>query len=300
MKRLILLLGSFAFATVNAAESIDERQDADSDGDVEVSNVAGEVRITGWDEDAIEITGELGNGIERLDFIRNGRHTKIKVIYQKGSHRGQYANLFIRLPEASELEVNTVSADIEVEGVQGLQHLRSVSGHITSQVFEDDFEAKTVSGNVAVVGRNARTELTLATVSGHIVVEDVSGEVEGKTVSGRIEVIAGVLSRARLKSTNGRLSLESALEAGGRYDLSVVNGNVDVLLEDDIDLDVNVETFNGNIANCFGEQSERKSKYGPGRFLRFSRGDGDRDERRSVRIRSLNGNVDVCSRNTSK
>ncbi len=292
MKLLILLLGSFAFTTATASEDIDERQDADPNGDVEVSNISGEVHITGWDEDAIEITGELGSGVDRLDFIRDGKHTTIKVVYEKGRHSRQSTDLYIKVPEASDLGVNTVSADIEVGGVHGMQRLRSVSGDITSQIFEDDFEAKTVSGDLAVVGQNARTLLTLTTVSGDAEIADVSGEVEVTTVSGEIDIKAGVLSRARLKATNGELSIEGALEAGGRYDLSVVNGEVDVMLDDDANLDVDVETFNGDIDNCFGEKSARKSEYGPGRFLRFSRGDADR----TVRIRAFNGDVDICSR----
>ncbi len=287
-----MLLGSFAFTTAIASEDIDERQDADPTGDVEVSNISGEVHITGWDEDAIAITGELGNGVDRLDFVRDGKHTTIKVVYEKGRHSRQSTDLYIKVPEASDLEVNTVSADIEVEGVQGMQRLQSVSGDITSQIFEDDFEAKTVSGDLEVVGQNARTLLTLTTVSGDAEIANVSGEVEVTTVSGEIDIKAGVLSRARLKATNGELSIEGALEAGGRYDLSVVNGEVEVMLDDDANIDVDVETFNGDIDNCFGEKSARKSEYGPGRFLRFSRGDADR----TVRIRAFNGDVDICSR----
>ena len=59
MKFLVCLIGSLAFGAAVAGEDIDERQDADRNGDVEVSNVSGEVRVTGWDEDVIEITGEL-------------------------------------------------------------------------------------------------------------------------------------------------------------------------------------------------------------------------------------------------
>ncbi len=291
MKFLVCLIGSLAFSAAVAGEDIDERQDADPNGDVEVSNVSGEVRVTGWDEDVIEITGELGNGVDELVFERDGKHTTIKV---KGE-RMRSSDLYIKVPEGSNLEVNTVSADIEVDGVHGMQRLQSVSGDITSQVYEDDFEAKTVSGDLELVGNNARTLVTLTTVSGDAEIENISGEVEVTTVSGEIDIKAGVLSRARLRATNGELDIEGELEAGGRYDLSVVNGEVDVLLHSDANLDVDIETFNGDIDNCFGEKSERKSEYGPGRFLRFSRGDADR----TVRIRAFNGDVDICSRNTS-
>ena len=291
MKFLVVLMGSLFFTTAFAGEDIDERLAADPDGDVEVSNVSGEVRVTGWDEDVIEITGELGNGVDELVFERDGKRTTIKV---KGD-RMQSSDLYINVPKASNLDVNTVSADIEVARVQGMQRLQSVSGDITSQVYEDDFEAKTVSGDLKVVGQNARTLLTLITVSGDAEIENVSGEVEVTTVSGEIDINAGVLSRARLKATNGELDIEGELEAGARWDFSVVNGEVDVVLKTDTDLDVDIETFNGDIDNCFGERSQRKSEYGPGRFLRFSRGDADR----TVRIRAFNGDVDICSREKS-
>ncbi len=46
----------------------------------------------------------------------------------------------------------------------------------------------------------------------------------------------------------------------------------------------------------FGMQAKRKSKYAPGRFLRFERGDGNRH----VRVETMNGGVDICSKRDNK
>ena len=39
--------------------------------------------------------------------------------------------------------------------------------------------------------------------------------------------------------------------------------------------DIDVDTFNGRIRNCFGPKAERTSRYAPGWGLSFAEGDGD-------------------------
>ena len=51
-----------------------------------------------------------------------------------------------------------------------------------------------------------------------------------------------------------------------------------------------IETFNGDISNCFGPKAERTSKYAPGWELSFTQGDGDG----RVTIATLNGDIDLC------
>ncbi|MFB3104999.1 MAG: hypothetical protein ACE1ZA_08730, partial [Pseudomonadales bacterium] len=108
-----------------SAEDIDERNSADPNGHVHVSNTAGTVTVIGWGEDEIEVTGTLGEGTRELEFKREGRHTTIKVLYQRGSHRSESSHLVVHVPEHSELSVNGVATDIEVTGVQGVQRLET-------------------------------------------------------------------------------------------------------------------------------------------------------------------------------
>ena len=53
-----------------------------------------------------------------------------------------------------------------------------------------------------------------------------------------------------------------------------------------------IETFNGDIDNCFGPKSRRTREYAPGNELQFSEGaPGAR-----VRIKTLNGGVEICKK----
>jgi len=273
------------------AEDIDERNSADPNGHVHVSNTAGTVTVIGWGEDEIEVTGTLGEGTRGLEFKREGRHTTIKVLYQRGSHRSESSHLVVHVPEHSELSVNGVATDIEVTGVQGVQRLETISGEITAETFASDLEAKSVSGDMVIHGHGYESLLTVSTVSGDTEISGVAGELETTTVSGDVEIEAGKITRARLRTTAGDVEISGDLVSGGRIDCESINGEITVKLTDGANLDVDIETFNGDIENCFGEKVERKSRYGPGRLLRFSRGDGDR----TVRLKSLNGEIEICA-----
>ena len=289
--KYLLLTALLGFTCVHAGETIDERAAVQPDGHVRVANVAGRIEIEAWDKDEVAVTGTLGRNVERLEFRVDGKHTTIKVIYPDGRSSGS-TELFIRIPALSELTASGVSTDIDVRGVLGVQRLETISGDIEAEAFSSDLEMKTVSGDTRVNGHNQESLVTVTTVSGDCIVRDVAGELEATTVSGSVDATAAVLSRARIKTTNGDIELTTAIAPGGRITATTINGDVEVELADRENLDLDVETFNGGINTCFDAEVERKSKYGPGRFLRYSSGDADR----SLRVETLNGSVDVCDR----
>ena len=73
---------------------------------------AGSVTVTGWDRNEVEITGELGDGTERLDFTKATRLTRIKVVLPERSYNVDDTDLIIKVPVGSVLSINTVSADV--------------------------------------------------------------------------------------------------------------------------------------------------------------------------------------------
>jgi DUF4097 and DUF4098 domain-containing protein YvlB len=71
-----------------------------------------------------------------------------------------------------------------------------------------------------------------------------------------------------------------------------INGTIEVEFSNKVSARFEVETFNGDIDNCFGPQAERSSRYSPGLELSFTVGDGDSE----VSIETLNGDVSICSK----
>ena len=219
-----------------AGSPINQRKAAEAAGQVEISNTAGSVTVSGWNRNEVEVTGELGEGSERLDFTTTGKLTRIKVILPNKSYGVDGTDLVVKVPAGSGLYVNTVSADLHVTGVQGAQRLQSVSG-------------------------DAR-------------VSRVAGEVNGNTVSGNFNLELGDTSRSRLRSTSGDLGVSTRPSADARFDIESISGDVRLDLAGPPDAEFEVTSFNGEIRNCMGPKAVRTSEYAPGRELRFREGAG--------------------------
>ncbi|MBA3563955.1 MAG: DUF4097 family beta strand repeat protein [Gammaproteobacteria bacterium] len=290
---VLTLLGLPAYAV----EKIEERADADPRGEVEVSNTAGNVTVTGWDRSEVEVTGELGDSGERLEFVPEGKHTLIKVIYPRDrDHHGDrhtYADLDIRIPEQSRLEVTTVSADITVSGVTGAQSLGTVSGTVVAPVAGERVEVRTVSGDARVTGNGSEGDVRVQAVSGDAIVKGVRGEISAASVSGDVEVEAQQAARLTAQSVSGNVDLAIGLTEASHVEVDTVSGEVVLDLEDGSDAEYVIETFSGDIDNCFGPEPQRTSQYAPGSELRFSTGSGSAQ----VRVNTLSGGVELCDEN---
>jgi DUF4097 and DUF4098 domain-containing protein YvlB len=285
---------ALAASNVMAGDSteINQRSPADPAGQVQVSNTSGSVVVTGWDRNEVEVTGELGEGSERLEFDTSGKTTRIKVILPKKSHHSDDTDLTIRIPSGSSLFVNTVSADIQVQGVRGAQRLQAVSADIETESAGEDVECKTVSGDISVAGKGKPGLLTITTVSGDAQVQNVAGEVNGNTVSGNFNFSLGDTSRSRLRSTSGDVTMKGRLLADARLDVESISGDVRLDLRGKPNAEFDVSSFNGEIRNCFGPKAARTDEYAPGRELQFREGAGSG----RVRIKTLNGDISVCNK----
>jgi len=281
----------FAAPLAQADSPIDKRAPADPKGQVEISNTAGTVTVTGWDRSEVEVTGRLGEGSERLDFVTTDKLTRIQVVLPGKSWHVEDSDLNVKVPAGSSVSVNTVSADIAVKGVSGAQRLQSVSANVVTQAAADDVEIKTVSGDLTVNGSNQKGLLTVTTVSGNATVSHVAGEVNGSTVSGDFRLGLGAVDRSRLRTTSGDLSLAAFLAGDGRLDVETISGDVRIDLAKPLNVEFDVSSFSGDIRNCFGPKAARTDEYGPGKELRFTEG----KSLARVRVKALSGDVSICN-----
>lgn len=288
-KIVIATLASLIVAPVLAAD-VDKMIDAAADGRVDISNIAGSVTISGWSRNAVEVTGTLGRNVEELIFERNGDKIIIKVKVSQRGGRGIDSKLHINVPQNSSLDVGTVSADIDVEHVNGDQSLISVSGDVDTEHAGADIQVESFSGDIEIIGDGVEGEIETSTVSGKITLFRVAGIVSADSVSGDVIVDEGSFTRANLGSVSGNIVFQASLGEGGRLDIGTINGNVDVDFIGVVSARFEVETFNGGIRNCFGPKAKRESRFAPSLELEFTEGQGDG----RVEISTMNGNVNIC------
>ena len=290
-KWIIFLAGLLLSSVALAGEEFDKILAADADGEVLISNIAGSVDIQGWGKKEVRVVGELGKNVRELVFVRDGSHVEIRVEIEGGRHRRvDDTDLEIWLPKESDIEVITVSADIEVLDVHGIQHLHSVSGSVDTQIWENDLEIQSVSGDANVHGHGHAGMITVNMVSGDADIENVSGEIEVQSVSGDLGLELGDIHGIRVRSTTGDMEISGKLAKGARVMVESINGDAILIFDGAVSAEIKVETFNGDIDNCFGPEARRTSKYAPGRELSFTEGDGNGE----IRIKTLNGDVTLC------
>ena len=277
------------------AEAIEKRAAAEPTGEVEIVNVAGTVRVSGWNKAEVEVGGEIEDQ-DRLEFSTQGSRTTIRVKSPR-SRNGGGTDLIVRIPERSALTINTTSADQRIDRIKGRQRLQSVSGSIDTEIGIEELYAKSISGDIRVLGIGAEaappaTMRRVSTVSGDITLSKINGEIELETVSGDMQIDATELTRARLNTTNGDIHIETKLAKDGRFDAETINGDVRLKLLGTVDAEFDIHTFNGDIDSCFGGEKVQTREFGPGRDLDFKQGAGSA----RVRIKTLNGEVDLCGR----
>lgn len=255
MRPSLSLVASMAFtasllatASMAADRPVNLTKPFASDGSVSIENVAGSIRVNGWEKNEIKVVGTLGEGVEDLGFTVAGNKATIEVKLKRGlKHHNGDADLQISVPRGVALSVETVSADIDVAAVERSVDVESVSGTITLTGRARDVKVESVSGNVTVKGALAR--VNAESVSGTVRLEGISGEIDAETVSGSIEVSGSEISNASCESVSGNISFTGGLSREGRYSFDSFSGSVTLQLPDDTDADVSMSTFSGRVVN---------------------------------------------------
>jgi DUF4097 and DUF4098 domain-containing protein YvlB len=283
------LLLSATGARAGDDRSIDRTVPAEAKGEVEIVNLAGNVKVRGWDRAEVQIHAELGDDVEKLDVQSSKGRTSINVIVPSNRHAGE-TDLMVDVPRDSTLLVKTVSADQVIAGVRGVQRLQAVSGSIITEVWGEEFSVRTISGEATVSGHKLPSVASVNTVSGDVTLSDIAGELNIETITGDMTVSMPTLNRGRIQTTNGDLHLQATLARDARLEAEAINGDLSFQLREPINAEFDIETFNGEIDNCFGPRPARSSEFTPGNALRFRQGDGGA----RVRIKTLNGGVEIC------
>jgi len=279
--RFIVALALLLPLAVQAATRVDERHPLAAGGRVEISNIAGKVTVRGWDRNEVALSGSMADGL-RLQQDKSANRVRWEVIYPRNGNSGG-ATLELRVPRSVDVQLGTVSADIDVAEVD-LRRLQAnaVSGDIAAAGRSTDASLASVSGSI-------RSRLSLRAVSGSIQAGGgAAGEVSAETVSGSIRLDAARVQRLDAEAVSGSLTVAAAgLAPGGRVSLQTVSGSIALRLPAKVSAQLAVKTFSGDIQSDAG-QVERP-RYGPGRSLDTRLGGGDGD----ISINAHSGNVRV-------
>jgi len=288
---LLLLLAASGAAL--ASTPISETRSVNADVRIDVSNIKGDVTISGWDKNEVSITGTLGEGAKKLAIDGSGSSLSIKVEppdkqgwFQWGSEsRMGNSTLDLKVPRNAEMKIEVVSADVALSGVAGRSlSVNGVSGKLRLDSDAKEVEVDSVSGNVELTGKAERGHLE--TVSGNIRARGLGGQIKYETVSGDIDAENGDYREVNAGTVSGDINLRGKPAKDARIEVETMSGDVHLYLPGDIAARIHATTFSGSIRSDFGKVKEEE--HGPGSSLDAQLGNDGR-----VNLQTFSGDIEV-------
>ena len=282
-----IFIGMCAAFPALAATPIDQTRPLDPRGRVEIDNLKGRVEVRAWDRPEVKITGSLGAGVEKLSVEGDRGALHIEVKYPNRANNTEPTVLVVQVPLQADLEISTVSANIDVHGVAPRElSLESVSGDIVANGAPRRAAVESVSGDVVLTFNSGDVEASA--VSGDLTLNGrLNGEVSVETVSGnmRVDSRGERLRRLSASTVSGDIELKAALAADGEISMESVSGDLTLIAPRDLSAKVSGESFSGDL-NAPGAKIERE-EFGPGSSFhtRYGAGKGE------VRIETFSGDA---------
>jgi hypothetical protein len=275
-----------------AATPINQTRALDARGRIEIDNLKGRIQVRAWNRNEVHISGSLGQGVEKLVIDGDADNLVVRVQYPKqiGAWRGDRTgptDLQLQVPLRADLDIESVSADIDIDGVApGELSIDTVSGKVVAAAAPQHVDINSVSGDLRITVNSA--DVKVETVSGDVTLAGrLGGQVHGETVSGRlsIDTTAGRVRRLSASTVSGDVSLRTGLVDGGQIRADTVSGDISLRVPKTVSARASGESFSGDLSAPGAKI--RKEEFGPGSSFeqRYGSGAGE------IRLETFSGNA---------
>jgi hypothetical protein len=263
-----------------AQVEIDRRIPAPPRGELRVSSAFGSILVKAWEKNEVAVRGRMAAGAEGFDLDGDKEGTSVDVsvpeawLHAPGEDDAFRSTLEISAPAGSRVSVETVNANVVVEGFASHVDAVTVNGGVRVTGPATEIEVETMTGTVDVAVQAA--PMRVQTISGTVKAAGVTGETEIETVSGGVEVSGANVSSLQVKSTTGAISFHGSLARQGGIEIETFSSPVRLVLPKATRAAFRIQTFGGKIQSdfCAGTPVMRE-RFEPFRQLRCSTGPED-------------------------
>jgi DUF4097 and DUF4098 domain-containing protein YvlB len=277
-------------------------------GTFDLSNVSGDVVITGGGGDDVRIDARkhvrardeadakaLLQGIEIQVAERSGL-VEVRTEFPRRRNWSGGVDYTVALPNTANVAVRTVNGDLRLTNVRGELRAETVSGDVIASALGRVRSLKTVSGDLQVSDAQG-DDVAFQTVSGDVLVRNARGRsVELEGVSGDLRFTDVEFDRANMRTISGDIEYTGRLARSGRYDLQSHSGDIRLTPVGNTGFDLDASTFSGDVRSDFqlsGSQgADAAGRRGGTRTMRGTVGDASA----ILTLRSFNGDVILIRR----
>jgi DUF4097 and DUF4098 domain-containing protein YvlB len=284
------------------------------DGRVSISNISGDIVVTGGSGDEVSIDAVKRTRGDRSELAsieiaveeRAGR-VDIRAEHDRVRRRNDSASVdfTVTVPASASLDVHSVSGSVKVTGVRGAVRAESVSGNVTTADTPNLEHAKSVSGDVSLTGAAAEGDLSAGSVSGNITARGLKARgLDLGSVSGEVILTDVTCDRLTIKTVSGNVEYAGAIARNGRYEINTHSGTVRLALANPSGFELNANSFSGSIRSdlplTIGGDSSRDRDSSRGRrrdgndshTMRATFGDGSA----TLEVRTFSGDIVISKR----
>jgi DUF4097 and DUF4098 domain-containing protein YvlB len=284
-------------------------------GSVDITNVAGDIVITGGTGDQVVIDavkyGRTADDLKALEIEVTTTAGRVDVRAKYPPERRNISasvDFTISLPRYARVSVKSVSGDLKLSTIDGGLRAETVSGDVSvSSAARLEF-TKSVSGDVRVENAVGDTDLSVESVSGDVTLKAVKARgIDAKSISGDVKLNDMTCERLKASSISGDMTFDGPLEKGGQYSLQSHSGDISVYTDGKSGFELNAGTFSGDVKSAFeltvkfggeggGEPGRAPGGHRPGQRVRGTYGDGGA----LLEINAFSGDVRIINKAAAK
>jgi DUF4097 and DUF4098 domain-containing protein YvlB len=286
-------------------ERVSRTLQVDPNGELEISNVAGNVTVTGGGGRELRVDGtkrvrgpdtpETRQQLALLEMRVEQRGPRVEIGTEGFRGRRGSIDYEIRLPATMRVTLRSVSGSLSVTNVKGDVRVQTVNGNVRVTGADRLVLAKSVSGEVDLGSIGSDGDLSVGSVSGGVTARGVRARgLEIETVSGDLSLTDITVERTALRTVSGDVSYTGPLARSGRYVFTVHSGDVRLTFANQTGFELKASSFSGDIRTALPitiRPAERDTA-GPGnrtRTLTGVYGDGSA----LVEVSTFSGDVEI-------
>jgi len=226
-------------------------------GSFSVEGFNGSVEISGWDQDAVDISGtKYGPSPEaadelKIDVQNSPGEVAIRAIRPSDHRNNEGAKFVIKVPRTAVLDrITTSNGSIRTVDGKGPARLKTSNGSIHVQDLAGNLDATTSNASVELA--NVNGDATVRTSNGHVHAERLTGSLEASTSNASIVAAIGEANRpVRLETSNGSVDLTLPPHFASDAHVSSNNASITLHLPGEPNARLTAHTSNSSITSDF-------------------------------------------------
>jgi DUF4097 and DUF4098 domain-containing protein YvlB len=210
-------------------------------GEINLSLVSGEIRVTAWARDEVRVVASSETGEISSSFSP----TRVRLEMRRRSGRTGRGRYDVTVPIGTRVSASAVSGSIDVNGTRSSLSLTTTSGPITASDATGRSEFETVMGRIALQRIDGTTRVSAMT--GSATLAEISGDLEIEGVGATTRIERADLSSFRFEAVAGSLDFSGTLAAQGKHTVQTLSGSITLRVPGNFGATLELETLSGEL-----------------------------------------------------